>query len=126
MSANTQLRLASLCAVAYGAVIASGIIHRFQLTGSFRALAHSLSQPPVWIALLLAALVAWGLWKHYAWAWWLGVAAAGYQVFRIVSWYVMGRHFWRVPGFPTLLALGLLLTMLVLLFQRKARAGASR
>lgn len=125
MSAQTQIRFASLTSAAYGVLLASGIVHHFQRTGSLRALAHSLSQPPVWIALLIAALVTFGLWKRHAWAWWLGVAAAGYQVFRIASaWFARGGNY--MPGFATLLALGLLLLLIVLLLPRKARLGCNR
>jgi benzodiazapine receptor len=126
MSAQTQIRFASLAAATYGLVLVSGIVHHFQRTGSLRALVHSLSQPAVWIALVIATLVAFGLWKRYAWAWWLGVGAAAYQVFRITLAYVQGGGFGRVPGFATLLALALLVVLLVLLLPRKARLGCSR
>jgi hypothetical protein len=126
MSAQTQIRFASLASAAYGALLVSGIVHRFQRTGSLRALAHSLAQPTIWIALLITALVTFGLWQRHAWAWWLAVAAAGYQIFRIVSAYVQGRAFGQLPAVPTLLALGLLLLILVLLLPRKARLACNR
>lgn len=126
MSANSTLRLASCCAAAYGALLASGVVHHFERTGSLRALVHGLSRPTLWVALLVAALVTWGLWKRYAWAWWLGLVAAAYQLFRIVWPYLHGRGFGRVPGFYTLLALGLLALFLVLVLQRPARLGANR
>jgi benzodiazapine receptor len=126
MSAHIQIRLASLTSAAYGALLVSGIAYHFQRTGSFRALAHSLSQPTVWIALLIAALVAFGLWQRHAWAWWLGVAAAAWQVFRIVTAYVQGPNFGNLPGAATLIALALLLLVLVLLLPRKARLGCNR
>ena len=126
MSAHTQIRLASLTSAAYGALLVSGIVHHFQRTGSFRALANSLSQPTVWIALLISALVTFGLWQRYAWAWWLGVAAAAWQVFRIVMAYVQGHNFGNLPGVATVIALALLLLVLVLLLPRKARLGCNR
>lgn len=126
MSAQTQIRFASLAAAAYGLVLVSGIVHHFQRTGSLRALGHGLSQPVVWITLLVAVLVAFGLWRRYAWAWWLGVGTAAWQVFRITVAYVQGGGFGRVPAFATLLALALLLLLLVLLLPRKARLGCSR
>jgi benzodiazapine receptor len=126
MSAHTQIRFASVAAATYGLVLVSGIVHHFQRTGSLRALVDSLSRPTVWIALLVAALVAFGLWKRYAWAWWLGVGAAAYQVFRITMAWGQGRGFGHLPGFATLLALALLLLLLVLLLPRKARLGCSR
>lgn len=125
MSGHTQLRIASLSAAAYAVLFASGIVHRFQHSGSFRALAHSLAQPVVWITLLVAALVAWGLWKRHAWAWWLGMAAAGYQLFRIGVAYVQGG-FGRLPGAWTLVAVALLLLVILLLATRRARLACSR
>jgi hypothetical protein len=126
MSANTQLRLASLCAATYAALAVSGVIHHFQRTGSLRALARGLSAPGLWLVLLVAVVVAWGLWKRYAWAWWVAVAAAGYQVFRIASAYVQGPAFGHLPRASVLVSLALLVLMLVLLFQRKARLAANQ
>lgn len=125
MSAHTQIRIASLTAAAYGALLASGIVYHFQRTGSFRAMAQSLSHPPTWIALLLAAVVTWGLWKRYAWAWWLAVAAACFQGFRILAFW-FDRGLGRPPGVPTLIALALLVLLLVLLLPRRARLGCNR
>lgn len=126
MSAHTQIRFASLASATYGALLVSGVVYHFQRTGSLRALASSLSQPTMWIALLVAALVTFGLWKRYAWAWWLGVAAAAYQIFRIVSAHVQARGLAQLPGTPTLIALALLLLLLVLLLPRRARLGCNR
>lgn len=126
MAGPTQLRLASIAAAAYGALVFSGTVHRLQRSGSLRAFVHELARPSMWVVLLVAILVAWGLWRRYAWAWWLGVAAAGWEVFVIVRGYVEGRGFGHLPAPSTLLALGLLLFMLALLFQRRARAAASR
>jgi len=125
MSAHTQIRLASLSCAAYGALLVSGTVYHFQRTGSFRALGHSLAQPTLWVALLIAALVTFGLWRRYAWAWWLGIAAAGYQIFRIASAYVQ-RGFGHMPGSSTLIAFALLLLILVLLLPRKSRLGCNR
>jgi uncharacterized membrane protein (DUF2068 family) len=125
MSAHTQIRIASVSSAAYGALFVSGIVYHFQRTGSFHALANSLSRPVVWITLLVAAIVTFGLWKRYAWAWWLGVAAAAYQIFRIgEAWYHHGLS--RLPGVPTLIALALLVLILVLLLPRRSRLGCNR
>jgi benzodiazapine receptor len=125
MSAQTQIRIASLTSAAYGALLASGIVYHFQRTGSFRALVQSVVQPAVWIALLLAALITFGLWKRYAWAWWLGIAAACFQVFRIGdAWFDRGLA--RVPSTPTLIALALMIVLLVLLLPRRSRLGCNR
>jgi translocator protein len=126
MSANTPLRLASLCSAAYAAIVVSGVVHHFQRTGSLRMLVRSLGQPGLWIVLVVAGLVAYGLWQRHAWAWWLGIAAAGYQLFRIVSSYVQSPLFGQVPRPSMLVAVVLLVLILVLLFTRKARLGANR
>jgi len=126
MSAQTQIRFASLAAAGYAAVLASGIVYHFQRTGSLRALAQSLSNPGVWVALLVAALVTYGLWARHAWAWWLGIAAAGYQIVRIVLAVLQGRGAGHLPGFATLLALALLSLIIILLLPRKARLGCNR
>jgi uncharacterized membrane protein (DUF2068 family) len=125
MSAHAQIRIASLTSAAYGALLASGVVYHFQRTGSLRALAHGLAQPTLWVALLLAAVITFGLWQRYAWAWWLGVAAACFQLFRIGdAWFDRGLS--RVPGTPTLIALALLLVLLVLLLPRRSRLGCNR
>ena len=125
MSAQLQIRIASLAAAAYGALLVSGIVHHFQRTGSFRALADGLSRPGTWIALLVAALVTYGLWQRHAWAWWLAVGAACYQIFRVASaWADRGLR--SLPGTPTLIALALLVLILVLLLPRRSRLGCNR
>jgi hypothetical protein len=126
MSAQIQIRFASLAAAIYGAVLVSGIVYHFQRTGSLRALVQSLANPGVWIALLVSALVTYGLWARQSWAWWLAIAAAGYQSVRIVLAHVQGRGAGHLPGFATLLALALLLLIIVLLLPRKARLGCNR
>lgn len=126
MSASFQLRLASACAAAYGALAVSGVIHHFQRTGSLRVLVRGLASPDLWVVLVVAGLVAWGLWQRYAWAWWLGLAAAGYQLFRIGSGYLHSPMFGQVPRASVLVSITLLLLIVVLLLQRKARLGASR
>lgn len=117
--------LASLSAAAYAVLVVSGIFMAFGRSGNFVALLHGLSRPGIWIAFVIAALVAWGLLKRYAWAWWLGAIAAAFQLFRIVSWYVQGP-IGRVPGTYTLLAFGLLTLLLVLLVQRRVRTACTR
>jgi len=122
----TQLRLAALCAAAYGLLAASGVVHRFQRSGSLRGLVHGLADPALWIVLVIALLVLIGLWGRRAWAWWLAVGAACFGIFRIVSPYLHGRSLGHLPGAWTLIALALLLAALLLLVPRKARLAANR
>ena len=126
MSGPTFLRLAACCAVAYGLLLVSGVVHHFQSTGSLRALVRSVSYPGFWIVLLVTVLVAYGLFRRCAWAWWLGLAAALYQLFRIASAYLQGPSAGRVPATPVLVSLVLLLVFVLLLLPRKARLAANR
>jgi uncharacterized membrane protein (DUF2068 family) len=126
VSGLTQLRFAALCAITYGLLAVSGLVHQFQRTGSFRALLRGLAQPQLWVVLVIALLLLFGLWRRQAWAWWLGVAAAAFGLFRIVSAYVQGPGFGRVPGAWTWIAFGLLLAILLLLAPRRARLAANR
>lgn len=126
MSGPTQLRLASLSAFAYGALAISGAVHHLQRSGSLRLFVHDLTRPSLWLVALVAFVLTWGLWNRYAWAWWLGVAAGCWEIYVIASRYVHSRAFGHVPAPAVLLALGLVLCMVVLLFQRRARASASR
>jgi hypothetical protein len=126
MSGLTHLRLAAFCAVAYGLLLVSGIVHHFQRTGSLRALFRSVAYPGFWIVLLVVVLVMYGLFKRHAWAWWLGIAAALFQLFRIVSAYVQGPSAGRVPSTPVLISLVLLVVFVLLLLPRKARLASNR
>ena len=126
MSGPTQLRLASLSAAAYAALAVSGTVHHLHRSGSLPAFVHGLARPSLWLLLLVAIVVACGLWNRLVWAWWLGVAAGLWEVYVILNGYVHSRAFRHLPRPPTLLALALLLFMLALLFQRKARAAASK
>lgn len=126
MSGLTFLRLAAFCAVAYGLLLVSGIVHHFQRTGSLRALVRSLSYPGFWIVLLVVVLVMYGLFRRQAWAWWLGLAAALFQLFRIASAYLQGPAAGRMPSTPVLISLVLLLAFVLLLAPRKARLAANR
>jgi hypothetical protein len=126
MSGPTQLRLASISAFAYGALAASGAVHHLQRSGSLRLFLRELTQPALWVVVLVALLLTWGLWNRYVWAWWLGIAAGCWEIYLLASRYVHSRAFGHLPRPALLLALGLLLCMIVLLFQRRARAAANR
>ena len=123
---HTRLRVASVTAIAYLTVVLGGTLIHFARTGDAFTLRFSLTQPGTWIATFIAALVAWGLWKQYKWAWWLGVGAAGYQLFRVGSWIVGHFSVSRPPGFGPLLVTALLLAFLVLLFPSNVRASCNR
>lgn len=122
----TRIHFAAATAAAYAAVVLGGTLIRFALTGDAFTLRVSLSQPATWIAGLVALLVAWGLVKHYRWAWWLGMGAAAFQLYRVGSWIVEHVGFSRPPPAGPLLVAGLLLGFLVLAFPSRVRASCSR
>jgi translocator protein len=126
MAAHAQVRLASFSAAAYATLGIAGILYPLAHSGNFRVLRHALSQPPVWLAIVGAALVAWGLARRQAWAWWLGVIAAGYQLAMLLFAYVRGPAFGHLPRPWTLIAMVLLALVLVLLLPRRARLACSR
>ena len=126
MSGSTRVRAASLVAIAYVVVALGGTLVHFASSGDAYTLRVSLTQPATWIACLLAALVAWGLWQRFAWAWWLGVAAAVFQLFRLGTWLVAHFSISRPPGLGVALVVFLLLAFLILLLPARARASCSR
>ena len=107
-------------------VVLGGTVIRFALTGDAFTLRFSLSQPATWIAGLIALLVAWGLSKHYRWAWWLGMGAAAFQLYRVGGWIVDHLSFARPPAFGPLLVAVLLLSFVVLAFPSRVRTACSR
>jgi benzodiazapine receptor len=125
MSRN-RVRAASLVAVAYFALLVAGTLLHFAGGGEGVGLRVSFSQPVTWLTAVIAAVIAWGLWQRYAWAWWLGLAAAGFQLFRLGSWLIDHFSFSRPPGWRTLLVFGLLVAFLLLLLSPKARASCNR
>lgn len=124
--AITRIHLAAATAVAYSVVVLCGTLIRFALTGDAFTLRFSFSQPATWVAGVTALLVAWGLWKHYRWAWWLGMAAASFQLYRVGSWLVDHASFSRPPAFGPLLLAVLLLSFLALAFPSRVRTSCSR
>jgi uncharacterized membrane protein len=123
MSGLTHLRLAALCTFTYGLLVVSGLVQHFYRTGSFRALARNIANPWLWVVVVLAVVLTFGLWKRHAWAWWLAIAAGLFQIYRIVgAWFATG---WRTPPTSTLILLALLVLMIVLLLPRKARLAAN-
>jgi hypothetical protein len=126
MSGPTSIRLAALLALGYGLwVLASGPIH---LGAGANAMTVRLSAAHAvgWLVGLLSLVLAFGLWTRYAWAWWLGLAAALFQGWRIVSAHLAHRGLDRMPGTTTLVLLVLLVVFVVLLFMPKARASCNR
>src|SRR6478609_10651770 len=126
MAAHAQVRLASFSAAGYALLGIVGILYPLAHSGNFRVLRAALSHPPVWLAILIAALVAWGLAGRRAWAWWLGVIAAGYQLAMLLFAYVRGPALGHLPRPWVLIAMVLLALVLILLLPRRSRLACSR
>jgi len=121
-----RAQLASYIALTYIFVVLGGIFLRFLSTGEVYTLMFSLLLPSTWIATLVSGVVAWGLWHRFRWAWWLGVAAALFQLVRMSSW--MFQHFstTKLPGFGVILVLALVGIFLVVLVLPGTRASCAR
>jgi benzodiazapine receptor len=123
---HTRIHLASLVAITYVAVVLGGTLIHFVNTGDAYTLRFSLTQPTTWVASIVGAVVAWGLWQHFAWAWWLGIGAAVVQLFRVGTWVVEHYSSSRSPSIGVSLVVALLLAFLALLLPSKVRASCSR
>jgi len=126
MKGPTAIRLAALLALGYGLwVLAGGPVHLGGGSGAM-TLRVSAGHWVGWVVGLLSLLLAWGLWVRQAWSWWLGIAAALVQGWRLLSPHVAHGGLGRLPSTVTVVVLALLLAFVTLLFMPKARAACSR
>jgi hypothetical protein len=124
--ATTRIRIASVIALAYLAVVLGGTLVHFANTGDTYTLRVSLTQPATWLASIVAAVVAFGLWRRYRWAWWLGVGAAAFQLFRLGAWLAEHYSLSKLPGASAALVGLLLIVFLAMLLPSKVRASCNR
>ena len=126
MSGPAAIRLAAVLALGYGLwILASGPVH---VGGGADALTMRFSAGH-WVAWLVGGvsiLLAFGLWRQYAWSWWLAIAAALIQGWRLLSAHVAHRGLARLPNVTTVMVVALLLSLIVLLLMPKARAACNR
>lgn len=83
-----------------------------------------LLRPRFWLVVAIGGLASWGLWRHRRWAWWLGGAAAAWELFRFVNNpehdMSIAMHLGlSVNGFMALLQV----TVLALLLRKNARTS---
>lgn len=126
MSGLTSIRLAGLVAFGYAVWVLAGGAVQLGAGGQAVTLRLSMAQPLTWLVGLLALVIAIGLWTRYAWAWWLGLAAALFQAWRFAWPLFTGPGAPRLPGTTALLVLFVLLVFVVLLLLPKARASCNR
>ncbi|MDE2427118.1 MAG: hypothetical protein KGM99_00215 [Burkholderiales bacterium] len=124
--ARPRIIIAALIAIVYVALVVGMSLIHFANTGNYLNLRLNIAQLSNWIIAIIGLLLAWGLWQRYAWAWWGGVAAAGFQLYRTVSWIVTHYSFSHLPGMHLLAITALLVAFLVLLLSPKAMASCNR
>jgi hypothetical protein len=126
MTGPTAIRLAALLALGYGLwILAGGPMHVGAGSGAMM-LRVSAGHWVSWLVGLVSLLLAWGLWVRQAWSWWLGMAGALVQGWRLVSAHFVHGGAMRVPNATTLVVLVLLLAFVALLLMPKARTACNR
>jgi hypothetical protein len=126
MSGLTAIRIAALLAIGYALwVLVGGPVQIGAGSGSL-TMRVSAANPIAWLVGLLALVIGCFLWARFAWAWWLGLAAALFQGWRLLYPVFARAGAPRLPGTTTLLVLALLLVFIAMLFVPKARATCSR
>lgn len=123
---NVRLYLALFVAIVYLVVAPGASLFGAALFGDSLVLRVSLGDPLSWLITVLIALIVFGVSKRYAWAWWLGVAAAVVQLARMGMWVAQHYSLSRLPGEGTLLVLGLLVAFLVLMLSPGMRLACRR
>lgn len=123
---NIRLYLALFVAIVYLVVAPGASLFGAALSGDSLIMRVSLGDPLSWLITVLIVLIVFGVWKRYAWAWWLGVAAAAVQLARMGMWVAQHYSLSRLPGEGTLLVLGLLVVFLALMLSPGMRLACRR
>lgn len=118
-------QISSLLAAAYVAVVVGGIFVHFAGTGDLYTLRYSLTLPATLIVTILGSVIALGLWRGLAWAWWLGLTAVAVQLTRFSPWLLARLNSGNVPIGSWLITF-LLLAFLVALLTPAVRQSCSR
>lgn len=126
MNGPTAIRVAALVALGYGLwVLASGPVHIGGGAGGM-TMRVSAGHWAAWLVGLLSLLLACGLWLRQAWSWWLALAAALIQAWRLLSAHFAHGGLAHLPNVRTMVVLMLLLSSIVLLLMPKARVACNR
>jgi uncharacterized membrane protein (DUF2068 family) len=118
-------KISSLLVAAYVAIVVSGTLLHFANTGDVSTVKYSFTRPATIMAVLIGIVVTFGLWRSFAWAWWLGLVAAGVQLYRFGPWFVERIVNSHAPTGSWLIAF-LLVVFLGLHFTKVVRKSCSR
>jgi hypothetical protein len=118
-------QIAGAIAATYVLVVLGGMFLHYLTTGELGTLRYSLMLPATIAAISIGSLVAWGLWKRFAWAWWLGLIAVVFQLYRFSGWFSARLSGGQAPVASWVIA-GLLVAFLCVLLTKEARRSCSR
>ena len=118
-------QIPSLLAAAYVVVVVGGIFVHFAGTGDLYPLRYSLTLPTTLLVTIIGSVIALGLWRRHAWAWWLGLTAVAVQLTRLSSWLLKRFNNGNVPVGSWLITF-LLLAFLLALLTPAVRQSCSR
>lgn len=118
-------QIPSLLAAAYVVVVVGGIFAHFAGTGDLYTLRYSLTLPATLIVTIIGSVIALGLWRRHAWAWWLGLTAVAVQLTRFSPWLLERLNNDNVPASSWLITF-LLLAFLLALLTPAVRQSCSR
>lgn len=121
-----RAKLASIIAIAYVMFFLGGMFLHFFLTGDISAFKYGAALPRTWIAAGVGLLIAWGLWHHYRWAWWLGLTAGLIQLVGIFPRMAVFFSHESIPPWSMLVVLSLFVGFLVVLVSPEARQRCTR
>ena len=124
--ARTRIILAAVTAVVYVAAEVGNSLLNLAGNASHVSIQISLNQPVMWLIALCGLLIAVGLLGRYAWAWWLGLAASAFQLYRLGSRVINQYSLSHLPGMHVVLLFSLLVIFLLLLISPKAMASCHR
>lgn len=119
-------KLASVIAIAYVIFFLGGMFLHLFLTGDASSFKYGAALPRTWIAAGVGLLIAWGLWHHYRWAWWLGLASVLIQLAGMFPRMAIFLSHQSVPPWSMLVILSLFVSFLIVLVSPKARQRCTR
>jgi len=121
-----RAKLAGSIAALYVIFFLGGMFLHLLLTGDISAFKYGAALPRTWIAAAVGLLIAWGLWHHYRWAWWVGLAAVLIQLVDMSRLLAVFLAHASAPPWSMLVVLSLYIGFLTVLVSPQARQRCTR